>query len=607
MLCLAGPGSGKTFTLVQHILFLTQNEHVPPDRILVLTFSRAAALEMQERYLRDVQKQTGSPPEKTPFFGTFHALFFQILRKESRTPLSIADTKTRVNIIKRLLGDIEHRTPDEESVLEAMAEISSYKNGTLDTKTQQEDRNLPYLLRGYGSFLKESHLIDFDDMASRCLELLRSDPLLLAREQSRFDAILVDEFQDINAVQLDATLLLGASHRNYFVVGDDDQSIYGFRGADPNVFRKFLKACPDAEQVTLDINYRCQAKILHAALAVIAQNKNRIPKKILAGRKPGAPVEMKGFENLDQETRAEAAIIKEAISSGKNPSDIAVILRTHQKAWQIGEALSLLGVPVSESVFHVPAFVFTVLSDIRDYFLVCSEFAEGAADPEHIRHIMNRPQRYFIAEDFGEKKVSAKELLMRTPPESPAGREMARFLEDFHRMETLRASSAVIYLRSTMGLEAFEKKEQRGKEDKRITEIFDGVQKMAAHFSHDGLAKELDGRMQKLRTCKGKKKKTGEGVRLLTCHACKGLEFPIVILPELNEGVLPSRQAVGDAALEEERRLLYVAMTRAKEQLYLHYLDAQGKRMSGFLSPLSYLNRPGGQAMRELFSRKAPD
>ena len=594
MLCLAGPGSGKTFTLVQHILFLIREEHISPERILVLTFSKAAAQEMEARYFRELRKNgSASSLRGRPFFGTFHALFFRILRSSFDVPLSLADTATRTKVLERLLGDFRHQKPEERDVTAMMAGISALKNGTLDALALENDRALSAVFQGYQEFLTSQHLIDFDDMALSCKALLSSHPDILRREQCRYDHILVDEFQDINAVQLKITLLLGALHRNYFVVGDDDQSIYGFRGSDPAVFQKFLSACPDARQVTLSVNYRCAEPILKAALQVIAENEHRLPKKITAARKSTQSVELSGFPGIFEETKAEAKILKEYLDDGGDPKDAAIILRTHAAAQSVADLISQQGIPIAGRKVSVPPCLLQILQDVGHYYQLAFELkTRGSADAALFYAVMNRPQRWFLPRDAGTGLQTPAMLLQRIPAGSPAKRDMEDFLYDLQVLTELSPKYGTAYLRNQTGLEAGVSEEQGGRETARIHKTFDRIEALAAaHRDIPGFLSALEKEEQLLRSCKGREEITKEGIRLLTMHACKGLEFSLVILPELNEGILPGRQAVQMGGIEEERRLFYVAMTRARDRLILHYQNANGKQPSRLLEPISGLEK----------------
>lgn len=594
MLCLAGPGSGKTFTLVQHILFLIQEEHVAPDRILVLTFSRAAAQEMEERYFRELRK-AGKPSSLRgkPFFGTFHALFFRILKAHSSAQLALVATDAKTKVLQRLFWDCCKKAPEERDILDLMAAISAMKNGTLDDLALAQDPVLAYASRGYAAYLRAMHLVDFDDFALSCRELLLGSPDILQREQSRFDHILVDEFQDINAVQLQITLLLGARHQNFFVVGDDDQSIYGFRGADPEVFQKFLAACPGAEQVTLSVNYRCEEPILTAACKVIAQNQNRLPKKITAAKKGTRKVELEGFANLLEETEKEAQILRAYLDQGGDPRDAALILRTHASAQKVAGRLAQLGIPIAGRKIRLPAYLTGIYDDTAGYVRLARELSQkGSADASLILAVMNRPQRYFLPKDAGYGPQTRELLLGRIPKGSPARKDMEEFLADVAAIGLLSPMRGFSYLRFQVGLEKAVQTEQGGRENERIRNVFDAIGQLAAKSpdlaSFEEALLQEKARLQSLR---GREEVTKEGVQLLTMHACKGLEFSLVILPECNEGVLPGRQSVQTGNIEEERRLFYVAMTRAREQLVLHYREGDGAQPSRFLEPLAYLEQ----------------
>ncbi|MGN1022266.1 MAG: ATP-dependent helicase [Lachnospiraceae bacterium] len=594
MLCLAGPGSGKTFTLVQHILFLIREEHISPDRILVLTFSRAAAQEMEERYFRELRKAgISSSLRGKPYFGTFHALFFRILRANAGAPLSLINTDVKTKVLQRLFWDCCKKAPEERDILNLMAAISALKNGTLDALALEQDPVLAYASRGYEEYLRAMHLVDFDDFALSCRDLLVSNPDILQKEQSRFDHILVDEFQDINAVQLEITLLLGARHRNYFVVGDDDQSIYGFRGSDPNVFKKFLASCQEAEQVTLSVNYRCEEPILTAACKVIRENKNRLPKKITAAKKGTRKVELEGFSDLVKETEKEAEILHAYLDQGGDPKDAALILRTHASAQKIAGRLAQLGIPIAGRKIRLPAYLAKIYDDTAGYVRLARTLSQkGSADASLFLAVMNRPQRFFLPRDAGYGLQTKQMLLERIPQGSPARQDMEAFLSDLSAIALLSPMRGAEYLRYQVGLEKAYQMEEGGRENQRIQNAFDAIGRLSAACRDlAGFEQALLQEKARLQSLRGREEVTKEGVQLLTMHACKGLEFSLVILPECNEGILPGRQSVQTGNIEEERRLFYVAMTRAREHLVLHYEKGNGAQPSRFLEPLAGLEK----------------
>lgn len=335
-LILAGPGSGKTTVITNRIRFLTEEEGVNPSSILVITFTRAAATEMQKRY--EQMTQTGCAK---PAFGTFHSVFFMILKLAYRYDAnSIVREEQRVEFLRELLKRHEIETEDEsEFISGVLSEISMVKGEMIGVehyyaKSCSADV-FRRLYKGYDLALREAGLLDFDDMLVMCRELFEQRTDILQAWQRKYRYILIDEFQDINRIQYEVIRMMALPENNLFIVGDDDQSIYRFRGARPEIMLGFEKDYPGTKKILLDQNYRSTAQIIGAAGQLIGHNKTRFSKDITAVRGPGHSVVAKEFADPGAEARAIAAQLRDYMRLGVPYEDIAVLYRTNigPRAW----------------------------------------------------------------------------------------------------------------------------------------------------------------------------------------------------------------------------------------------------------------------------------
>ena len=353
MLVLAGPGSGKTFVVTQRIKYLIEQHHVKPEDILVITFTKAAAEEMQERFAK-----LSAGKCNPVYFGTFHSVFFQILRHTYRFT---AQNIIRENDKYRLLSQIIRELPDEilgqaqldystETLQNLLSEISTVKNNGV---TPQEVRSATVpqavferIFQMYKQEMNRNKLIDFDDMVLLCRNLLAERPDTLKVWQQRFQYILVDEFQDICPLQYEVVRMLAKPQDNLFIVGDDDQSIYGFRGSKPEIMLNFTKEYPKAEQVLLDVNYRSRQGIVDTAARLIAHNKMRFDKAVRAQNRQNDGVKIYSFQSKSKQAESIALLIKQYIALPDTKySDIAILYRTNNHTIYTADRLMREGIP----------------------------------------------------------------------------------------------------------------------------------------------------------------------------------------------------------------------------------------------------------------------
>lgn len=593
-LVLAGPGSGKTFVLVQRIDNLIRNHNIPPDQILVLTFSRAAARQMQSRFSTlEQEKYQGV------VFGTFHSVFYSFLRDASPVPLRVIPAEQQAALIRHLVETLEvPRNQDSSAVFEAAVSAISFLKIHRGEDPEQYSvwrqlrrvfsaPDIPVrIFREYSDFLEDRSLLDYGDMIVRCEELLKNNPELLDSLQNRYRYLLVDEFQDISPVQYNILrMLTGEKERNLFVVGDDDQAIYGFRGAEPGLCRRFLTDFPDAEQVFLRINYRCSGRILDAAGRVIAENHDRFDKNLTAYKAAGSdPVILPCSTAVIQ--RSELAERIRSMSPERQ-QETAILVRSHASMPWIRRALENYGIPCRRpagTADHKKQEIFRI---IEAYYICAEQMTRRGtqtASRAAFYRIMNLPERYLCRAAVPAEGVSFAALRLYYHDSPPMLRTIRRMEEDLSLLVRIRPALSLRFLLCTMGLEDALLLSAGPQKQEEVREILSGFR--TAVESAGSVSEMLD----RLRTlAEAPLPGLREGVQIMTMHASKGLEFTTVILPDLNEGILPCRQASDPAQIEEERRLLYVAMTRAREELILLYVSGTREnplRPSRFLAPL---------------------
>lgn len=599
MLVLAGPGSGKTFTVTQRIKYLIEHHHVKPENILVITFTKAAATEMQERFVK-LNEGRNDPVH----FGTFHSVFFQILRHTYRF--------TAQNIIRegdkyRLLSQIISEIPDEiksqsqiddsgDTLQRLLSEISTVKNNGITPQevksTTVSQAEFEYIFQIYKQEMNRSKLIDFDDMVLLCRDLLVSRPETLKIWQERFQYILVDEFQDICPLQYEVVRLLARPQDNLFIVGDDDQSIYGFRGSRPEIMLNFTRDYPEAEQVLLDVNYRSRKDIVDVAGKLIAHNKARFDKKVRTQNEQLGGVKIYAFHSKLKQAENIALLIRQYMEQpGARYSDIAILYRTNNHTVYTADRLMKEGIPFSMKEKPRNIYDSAVAKDIIAYL----RYALHEDSVEDFLRIMNKPVRYIKRLTVPRKPFRMQELIDNNRSAGYVIQNILDLYDNLHFVRNLNPFSAVNFIRKGIGYEAFLKKQalEQGRDVSKDFEELDELMQLAKDFetipewleqiqNYDVVMQEI---MQQER--RQKQADNIDAVSMVTMHASKGLEWKVVVLPDVNEGVIPHKKAVTDSELEEERRMFYVAMTRAKEYLFIFYLQ---EKEAGNLLPSRFLD-----------------
>ena len=602
---LAGPGSGKTFVIVRRLQYLIEDYGADPSSILVITFTKAAAIEMQYRFT----KLTDSLyPEVS--FGTFHSVFYRIIRESSNgrnSNIEIATEKQKYEIIRDELSFLlrENKAGKEEyesaleMIPEILGEISRLKN--MDEPSENCSEEIPLrhcfkdIYEGYNRRLREFGEIDFDDMIARCYELLSQNKSILEQWQKRFHFILIDEYQDINRMQYKIVKLLAGKENNLFVVGDDDQSIYGFRGSDPSIMLGFgsgtngkTNECP-TKIINLNINYRCGKEILTNAVAVIEENKVRYHKELQACESNGrGKVVARKYRTKDIQNQQIVEFLKK---HSEELSRIAILYRTNSEARALAEILHSNGIPTNLEENKKEMFEEPCVTLCAAYI----SFAREGKKRSDFYRIINQPMRYISRDCAAEEIVRERDVISYYKGNSTRINAVKKFFRDINMIEHLRPSLAIRYIRKSIGIDKlFPDKEA----------VLDDFQRAASKYDEMKLfiewircEQEKVQESQRSGNTKGKSKsakgnsanRSGNRVKLMTMHASKGLEFDIVWLPDLNEGILPARNATDSVGIEEERRMLYVAMTRAKQALIMSYItgDADNPMLpTRFIRPI---------------------
>lgn len=573
MLTLAGPGSGKTAVITGRVYQLIKNYGIAPSTILVVTFTRAAAGEMKERFL----KRMGEKSTRVTF-GTFHGVFYAILRQSYRLSGSnILSEELRKQILGKLAQQYLTEISDETDLLENLGkEISMLKN----SRTAPEhfyssvcpETEFRRVYAGYQQALREKQLLDFDDIMLYTLDLFQKRPDILKAWQKKFVYILIDEFQDINPVQYEIIRMLAKPEDNLFIVGDDDQSIYRFRGARPDLMLNFKKDYPRAEQVLLDVNYRCSGAVLKQAEKVIRHNRHRFAKQLRTENPMGAPVEIRSFLGVREELETVLERVREYVQGGGSYQEIAVLFRTNSGSRQMVEKLM---------EYNLPFRLRDGLPNLYEHWIarnLCSylRLAQGDCSRREFLQIMNRPNRYISREALTEPEVSFEALYRFYRDKNWMQERLERFEADLRTLGRMRPWAAINYIRFVMGYDEY-LKEYAAYRHINPDELFEVLQEIqeasrgflgtAEWFTH---MKEYTRRMEEMAKSR---RIRAEGITVATLHGVKGLEFEKVFILDVNEKIMPYRKALKEEELEEERRMFYVGMTRAKKYLHLYALE----------------------------------
>lgn len=570
MLVLAGPGSGKTAVITERTKYLVELG-INPRKILVVTFTKAAALEMKERFL---SKMNGAYAPVQ--FGTFHAIFFSILKHAYHyTANQIIHAEQKRQFFREILQKYQLDIQDENDFISDLeSEISLVKGEMMPLEHFYSSNCAADVFRNiisdYNHMIQSKHLLDFDDMLVYCYELLIQRKDILSMWQGQFDYILVDEFQDINRVQYEIVKMLANSHKNLFVVGDDDQSIYRFRGAKPEIMLHFEKDFKETKKVTLDVNYRCSETIVKAASKIIVHNDTRFSKHITACKKIGEPVTVMEFAGIKEQNRKVAEKIIKLHEEGIPYDQIAVLFRTNTQPRALMELLMLYNIP-----FHMQ----DVIPNIYDHWIAQDIFsyikiAMGNRERKLFLRLSNRPKRYISRDAFEYPEVTFEDLRTFYQDKEYMLDRIDQWEYDMQWLAKQPPYAALQYIRKGIGYDEFlrEYAEYRRIREEELFQVLDEIMESAKPLkTYEEWFSHIEQYREELEQQKNQEKEDKEAVIMETMHRSKGLEYDSVFIIDANEGIMPHNKAVIPADIEEERRLFYVAMTRAKRNLHIYY------------------------------------
>ena len=569
-LVLAGPGSGKTAVITQRTYNLIEKYKVNPGNILVITFTKMAANEMKERFAKLTKSK-----ELRVSFGTFHAIFFTILKHAYKFSTdNIISEELKHRFMQEIISKYHLEYKDEnEFITNLFGEISTVKNSQININnyysTQCGEEVFRKIYKEYEDKLRKSRLIDFDDMLTYTYELFSERKDILRAWQEKYKYILIDEFQDINRIQYEIIKMMALPENNLFIVGDDDQSIYRFRGSKPEIMLNFRKDYPDAKQILLDTNYRCGKYIVETSKNLISYNEERYDKAIIAASHDETPVKYAVFENTKDEVIYIIRQISELTKQGKDFKDIAVLFRTNTQARSLIEQLITYNVPFQTRDNIPNIYEHWIAKDIFTYMRIAS----GGRERKDFLQIMNRPKRYIGRDSLTDSEVSFEVWKEKFKEQSWIAERIDKLQCDLKMINRMNPYAAINYIRKGIGYDEFLKEyaEYRNINKEELYDVIDEIQLAAkGHKTYKQWREHIEKYTVELKKMSEKRKNNPDAITIATLHSAKGLEYNTVFLPDVNEGVMPYKKAVLDKDIEEERRLFYVGMTRAKQNLYIY-------------------------------------
>lgn len=569
LMVLAGPGSGKTFVITHRIKYLIEGPGINPAHILVVTFSRAAAKEMKDRFEKLYSK---SPVT----FGTFHSVFFNLLKTAyGFGSEQIASDELRYTLIKELIKRNSIENEDINTLAgNLLNEIALVKQDNISIKNYYSNSissdTFKKIYIDYESELEARGKLDFEDMLSLTYELLSERSDILKAVQNRYRYILVDEFQDINFLQYNIIKLMAGEKQNITVVGDDDQSIYRFRGARPEIMLGFERDFRNVKKVFLDINFRSSTQIVNASTKLISFNSKRFPKNFKAKNGDGAPVSLIEFKNPFLEVNSIIKDIKDYIKSGQDINNIAVLYRTNLSPRLLIERLMRNNIPFTIRDTIPNLFDHWVAKDIISYI----KLAINMGDKSDLLRISNKPNRYISRDSLSSSRANIETLFDYYDDKSYMIKRIVELREHLRTIKNLKPATALRYIRNVVGYDEYieEYCDMNGVESDDCYSILGDLENSAAEYNNfNDWFVHMDEYKDELIEARKKSNENDKGVRLMTFHSSKGLEFDIVYIIDVNEGSVPYKKAKGVDEIEEERRMFYVAMTRARKKLFICY------------------------------------
>lgn len=573
---LAGPGSGKTTVITHRIKNLIEKAEVRPENILVVTFTKAAAISMQKRFSTLMNGGKGQPVT----FGTFHSVFYKILRKSRRYEATeILSERQKTDYIREIIGRYGISSNDiSELSQNIINDIGNIKGNMLNAQEYEpsccKKEDFIKVYNAYNLELKKDGKMDFDDILRECYLLLCENHTILEQWRELYKYILIDEFQDINRIQMNIIELLASPLNNIFVVGDDDQSIYGFRGARPEIMIEFKDYYPEAELIVLNVNYRSTQSIINVAGRVIENNKTRLDKCAHANNDKDFQPDIRKFRNQVEELKFVVSKIKEYENQGISLSEMAILVRNNSQIQEISSFLKNRKIEAESGKHRSNVYNGMVAKDILSYVRGALKF-DGTYFNEDLIYVLNKPQRY-----ISRQVVLSVNMNISAVRRIYSKNNIDSFLFHIEMIRKLPPQAALSYIRKGAGYEEYLRL-YAIENNIPMSGLLKQLEQLAQECSKFNTLEQWINSIDSAQNSEGQnfgKKSSGEGgtnnrINIMTMHGSKGLEFKAVFIVDANQGIIPTSKALRERDFEEERRLFYVAITRAIDYLNIYAVE----------------------------------
>lgn len=573
---LAGPGSGKTTVITHRIKNLIEKAEVRPENILVVTFTKAAAISMQKRFSTLMNGGKG----QLVTFGTFHSVFYKILRKSRRYEATeILSERQKTDYIREIIGRYGISSNDiSELSQNIINDIGNIKGNMLNAQEYEpsccKKEDFIKVYNAYNLELKKDGKMDFDDILRECYLLLCENHTILEQWRELYKYILIDEFQDINRIQMNIIELLASPLNNIFVVGDDDQSIYGFRGARPEIMIEFKDYYPEAELIVLDVNYRSTQSIINVAGRVIENNKTRLDKCAHANNNKDFQPDIRKFRNQVEELKFVVSKIKEYENQGISLSEMAILVRNNSQIQEISSFLKNRKIEAESGKHRSNIYNGMVAKDILSYVRGALKF-DGTYFNEDLIYVLNKPQRY-----ISRQVVLSVNMNISAVRRIYSKNNIDSFLFHIEMIRKLPPQAALSYIRKGAGYEEYLRLyaiENNIPMSGLLKQLEQLVQECSKFNTLEQWINSIDSAQNSEGQNFGKKSSveggTNNRINIMTMHGSKGLEFKAVFIVDANQGIIPTSKALRERDFEEERRLFYVAITRAIDYLNIYAVE----------------------------------
>lgn len=589
-LVLGTPGSGKTTVIINRINNLIYGHGVDPKNILVITFTRAAAESMKKRFL-----ELTCLDETNVRFGTFHSFFFWIIRTAygQDRHIVVLDENEKRNKLRDILREVNKDLYDNEDILAGIInQFSIISSDMIDIENyycnSMSQADFIKVYNNYTYYKEQNGFIDFDDMVSLCYKLLLDRKDITEHLRRMYPYIMVDEFQDTNLLQYEILRLLSFPAGNIYCVGDDDQSIYGFRGARPDVMKSFSRDYSNVNVLSLSHNFRCPSVIVKNSATLIESNKNRFEKELVSASEVMGTFDISSVQDIRRENDLIVERISKSIREGTSPSEIAVLYRTNSQPGRLMYRLREAGIDFKVRDQIPDIFSNPVVLPLINYI----SFALGNHKRSVFLTFMNKPLRYVSRDMLVKEEVDIDELINLTDKDYLRV-NLRRLSSELRTISSLNPYAAINYIREAIGYNSYLRKlsEENGSDYEEMTDILDELQSMTKELKDFKDFYDMIDDYGKLIKLSGDKyqENNDKQVQLMTLHSAKGLEFKEVHIPDVIEGVIPHKRSRTVHEIEEERRLLYVGITRSSDRLYIYTPRILGRKVgvtSRFLNKL---------------------